>query len=80
MAVAAKRDNIKLLLDWIYQNYAAPGSNSGCEELEGLLKKEIKGMRREKLKEVYNGWAEENKKLPSFKSVEKQLKGMMPAL
>ena len=78
MAVAIKRDKITLILDWMYQTYALSEHQSECEELKCLLRDEIKWMRRKKLVKVYKGWARENKQLPRFKSVEKQLKTVIP--
>ena len=74
MALAVKRDKITLLLDWMYQTYAISEQEQLCEEIECLLKNEIKWMRRKQLKQVYRGWVRENKELPRFRTVEKQVK------
>ena len=74
MALAVKIDKITLLLDWMYQTYALSDQKQVCEELECLLRSEIKWMRRKKLKQVYQGWVRENKELPQFRTVEKQVK------
>ena len=74
MTVTLKRKNITLLLDWIYQNYAVSTDRNNCQELELLLRQEVKWMRRNKLSQVYNEWADDHKRIPSFKHVEKQVK------
>lgn len=79
MAVAIKRKKITLILDWMYQTYAISEARNECEELEHLLKSEVKWMRRKKLLNVYNIWVEENKTLPKFKNVEKQLREVIQA-
>ncbi|PIN99734.1 hypothetical protein COT72_04845 [archaeon CG10_big_fil_rev_8_21_14_0_10_43_11] len=62
-----------MLFDWFYQNHSTPDTSDN-ELIELLLTKEMHGLQKSQIRQIFELWSADHRATPHFMSAEQELK------